>query len=71
MQTRDNSFRERRRFLQQAMAAGGAGILVAFAADEEGAGDVQTDKPVGADAPGGQGYRLTEHILAYYDTARS
>lgn len=70
MQTRDESFPGRRRFLKQAVAIGGTGVLVVLAAGEAGAGPEPPNTSAAA-APGTQGYRQTEHIRTYYDTTRS
>jgi hypothetical protein len=71
MQTRDESFPGRRQCLQQAVAMGGTGVLVEFAAGQGDAQHAQPDPAVSADDRTHQGYRLTEHIRTYYDTARS
>jgi hypothetical protein len=70
MQTPEDTYRGRRRFLQQAMVAGGAGVFL-YLAGEEGDGPSRTVRTAAVTSPDSQGYRLTEHIRAYYDTARS
>ena len=50
---------------------GGTGVLVVFAAGQGDAQHAQPDPAVSADDRTHQGYRLTEHIRTYYDTARS
>lgn len=57
---------ERRRFLQGVAAAGGAGALMAASGRIQG---LETAAQAEA-KPGGRGYRLTEHVEAYYRTLR-
>jgi hypothetical protein len=57
---------ERRRFLQGVAAAGGAGALMAASGRVQG-----LEAAAQAEAkPDDRGYRLTEHIAAYYRTLR-
>lgn len=70
MKAMEEQQQERRRFLQQAMAAGGAGVLLYLAGDDSDAG-AQTGRGQRPDGAADAGYRLTEHIRSYYDTARS
>ena len=59
--------KSRRKFLRQASAAGGAAAVAATAptaALAQGAEDRGS-------SPEPQGYRLTEHVLAYYKSAAS
>lgn len=70
MQRQDSNFPGRRRFLKQAVAIGGTGVLVVLAAGEERSEPTRQDTSTSAAAEP-QGYRLTEHIRTYYDTARS
>jgi hypothetical protein len=58
---------DRRTFFKQAALFGWLGILLV-------AGRPAAAKPkqaVPAPEPSGQGYRLTEHVKRYYETARS
>lgn len=71
MQTRDGNFPGRRRFLKQAIAIGGTGVLVVLAAGEDSADQAQPAVKQTATTSSPQGYRLTDHIRTYYDTARS
>ena len=58
----------RRKFLRDAGITGG---IVAAAAATPGIALAETDDPASrADGPG-EGYRLTDHILAYYKSAAS
>jgi hypothetical protein len=72
MGRRHATFPARRRFLKQTVAAGGSGVLMILAARDDADGDSEhsTAEPAGP-VPESRGYRLTDHIRAYYDTARS
>lgn len=71
MQTYDETFPGRRRFLKQAAAIGGTGMLAVLAGDAGAGGQDGAAVADGAAARVRRGYRLTAHIRAYYDTARS
>ena len=72
MGRRDESFPARRRFLKQTVAAGGTGVLMILAEGSNGFSDAEPGTAAPSDgAPESQGYRLTDHIRAYYDTTRS
>jgi hypothetical protein len=70
MPTPEQKYPGRRRFLQQAIAAGGAGVLL-YLAGAERDGPSRSARTAAVTAPESQGYRLTGHIRAYYDSARS
>lgn len=57
----------RRTFLKRAALFGGWGIL--FGWGRPAAAGQQ--RPLPKPAPSGRGYRLTDHIRKYYETARS
>ena len=59
--------KSRRQFLRQASAAGGAAAVAASAP----AAALAQDAEDGPSSQEPQGYRLTEHILAYYKSAAS
>ena len=68
MQAEGPEFRDRRRFLGQAVTVGGAGVLVLLAnGKEHDAGSRSANRHAGA-VRGTQGYRLTDHIRTYYAT---
>jgi len=62
-----NLLSDRRTFIKRAALLGGAALLTAL-------GDPKTARPAAASAPKpktpDQGYRLTEHVKKYYETAR-
>lgn len=60
----------RRRFLKQVMAVGGGSALVLFSVARDDAPVIHSGNG-GEVTPAGQGYRLTDHIRAYYESTRS
>lgn len=68
MKERGTKAPERRRFLKQVMAMGGGGALVLFSMPEP---EIPASGHEGTDVQGARGYRVTSHIRAYYDSARS
>lgn len=57
---------ERRRFLRTASVAGGAAALAGATGQAVAAGD----PPPAEDARASRGYHETEHVRAYYESAR-
>ena len=57
----------RRTFFKQAALFGGLGVLLAMGRPAVAKPKQSLPEP----EPSGQGYRLTEHIKKYYETART
>lgn len=68
MKEQETKAPERRRFLKQVMALGGGGALVLFSMPEP---EVPASGHDGTGVPETRGYRMTGHIRAYYESARS
>ncbi len=58
---------DRRTFFKQAALFGWLGVLLV--AGRPAAADPK--KPLPAQEPSGRGYRLTEHVKKYYETAKA
>ncbi len=56
----------RRKFLKGAAIFGGVAVLLGIARP----GGAKPKKPLRQPEHSGQGYRLTEHVKKYYETAR-
>ena len=61
-----NFLSDRRTFIKQAALLGGSAVLLAIGSPRVAHGT----NPVKEPQETGQGYRLTEHIKKYYETAR-
>lgn len=62
---------DRRRFLQGMAAVGGTGAVLSLTTAAESDATAVAAGPVRDGTSTSQGYRLSAHIRAYYDSARS